>query len=36
MHDVRLSGPIRDVRNLDGALRRTADVSASHSYLKRM
>ena len=36
MHDVRPSGPMRDVRNLEGALLRTADVSALRSYLKRM
>ena len=33
---MRPSGPMRDVRNLEGALRPTADVSASRSYLKRM
>ena len=36
MHDVRPSGPMRDVRNLKGALQRTADMSAILSYLKRM
>ena len=36
MYDVRPNGPMRDVRNLEGPLRRTADVSASPSYLKRM
>ena len=34
--NVRLSGLMRYVRNLEGALRRTtANVSASRSYLKR-
>ena len=36
MHDVRPSGLMRDVRNLESVLVRTADVSAFHSYLKRM
>ena len=37
-HDVRPRGPVRgrDVRNLKGALRRTANVSASSYYLKHM
>ena len=33
MHDVRLR---HDVCNQKGALQRTADVSASRSYLKQM
>ena len=33
---MRPSGPMRDVRNLEGAFRRTSDLSASRSYLKRM
>ena len=33
MHDARL---IHDVRNHKGAIRRTADVSESHSFLKHM
>ena len=36
MHDVRQSGPMRDVRNLEAALLRTADVSAFRSYLKHV
>ena len=38
MHYVRPSGQVRerDVRNLKGALQRTAYLSASRSYLKRM
>ena len=32
MHYVRPSGPMRDVHNLEVALRHTADLSVSHSY----
>ena len=34
--NVRLSGLMRYVRNLEGALRRTADVSVSRFYLSHV